>query len=289
MPLTSRTRLAKRKHEILEVRKENHTSTSKKHDKRCLENDKESGKETLLMQLKSVQEKYDVLLKENTELKEKVKSMEVIKQQKKLTTCVESQTEWEFQEFPCQYCVYLASCVEELNWHLENDHDMEEQEESEVPSPNTCKICGKKNKNKGELMSHRKNRHPEKIRTCKFYLKGKCDFPESVCWFRHNSSDNSTSTPLSLTEYRCGFCDELFQIKSDFMKHRRKSHEEYVPECRDYSESCCIYGTDACWFKHGEESKKNLENESPDMMARLFNMMEEFSERMKIFESQLYN
>ena len=73
------------------------------------------------------------------------------------------------------------------------------------------------------------------------------------------------------------------------MKHRRKSHDEYVPECRDYLESCCIFGTDACWFKHGEESKKNLENESADMISRLFNMMEEFSERMKIFESQLYN
>ena len=30
---------------------------------------------------------------------------------------IESQTESEFQEYPCNYCIYVASCLDELNLH----------------------------------------------------------------------------------------------------------------------------------------------------------------------------
>ena len=51
MTLTNKTRLAKGKLEIQEIRKENNTATSKKHDKRCLGIDKNTGKDDLVIAL----------------------------------------------------------------------------------------------------------------------------------------------------------------------------------------------------------------------------------------------
>ena len=44
MALIAKTRLAKRKYEMQNTRKENQTETSKKHDKRCIVNPKENSK-----------------------------------------------------------------------------------------------------------------------------------------------------------------------------------------------------------------------------------------------------
>ena len=101
----------------------------------------------------------------------------------------------------------------------------------------------------------------------------------------HNSCDGKTSTTQTLTQYNCGICGKTFQTKSDFMKHRRKDHSDKVPECRDHKNDCCRFQKETCWFKHEEK----LEIKSPDMVERLFNMMEKFSERMEMMESQLYN
>ena len=39
---------------------------------------------------------------------------------------IESQTESEFQDYHCQHCIYVASCIDELDWHIENAHADEE-------------------------------------------------------------------------------------------------------------------------------------------------------------------
>ena len=67
MPLVNKTRLAKRKLEVQEVRKEKQALTSKKHDKRCLTNGENSVKDALLTQLKALQGKIDKLEKEKNE------------------------------------------------------------------------------------------------------------------------------------------------------------------------------------------------------------------------------
>ena len=67
MPLVNKTRLAKRNLEVQEVRKEKQTLTSKKHDKKCLTNGENSGKDALLTQLKALQGKIYKLEKEKNE------------------------------------------------------------------------------------------------------------------------------------------------------------------------------------------------------------------------------
>ena len=294
MTLVNRTRLAKRKLEIQEVRKENQTLTSKKHDKRCLENSKNSEKDNLMLQLKDLQNKYDNLEKEQNEsmllieeLKKTIAAMKVETQVEKVQNSIESQTESEFQNFSCQDCVYVASCIDELDWHLENEHNYDKPDESEIPNPYSCNICGKRNNNNGELMSHRKNIHPETIRTCKYFIMGRCDFPESVCWFMHTIG-STTSAPQTLNEYKCGLCDKVFKIKSDFMNHRRRTHKEFVAVCKDNINACCRFDADACWFKH-EDTKEIPNVQSTDLITRLFQMMEKFTERMEQMENHLNN
>ena len=53
-------------------------------------------------------------------MKIKIKAKEVEK------NSIESQTESEFQDYYCQHCIYVASCVDELEWHIENAHADEE-------------------------------------------------------------------------------------------------------------------------------------------------------------------
>ena len=269
MVITSKTRLGKRKLETNE------------------------GKETK-RDVKSLQEMYDKVVDENKKnlqtiekLKAKVAKLEM-KGIEKVKIAAETQTEHEFIEIPCNECVYMASCQEELNFHLENDHDQEESEEPEIPDPNTCNVCGKRNKNKGELLSHRKTRHPETVRTCKFFLQGKCDFPESVCWFLHTKTSTGSS-PQTLKSYKCGICNSDFPCKTNFMKHRKREHGEFVATCRENTKGCCTYDPDTCWFKHTDYLNENHNIESSDMIKRMFEMMENFTERISEMENQIYN
>ena len=72
MTLTSKTRLGKRKLEMKEVRKENHTATSRKHDKKCFEPKKSLESKPNKSPLEVLQGKYDALEIENNKNIEKI-------------------------------------------------------------------------------------------------------------------------------------------------------------------------------------------------------------------------
>ena len=76
---------------------------------------------------------------------------------------IESQTESEFQDYYCQHCIYVASCVDELDWHIKNAHTDEGPSDIDLQKPYSCNICAKKNANKGQLMSHIRTIHPETV------------------------------------------------------------------------------------------------------------------------------
>ena len=89
MALIAKTRLAKRKHEIQNTRKENQTVTSKKHDKRCIVNPKDNSThnepnravtnedlERIKDKLKLTNELNDALLEEVKENEEAIKILQ---------------------------------------------------------------------------------------------------------------------------------------------------------------------------------------------------------------------
>jgi hypothetical protein len=117
----------------------------------------------------------------------------------------ESQTEYEFQDIPCKDCIYVASCAEELDFHIRYAHYDEDDSETVSQSPYNCTICGRRNSNWGELRSHLKMMHPETVRPCKFVLLEKCFFSKNVCWFIHTKPD-TTFSQQTLKEYKSCIC-----------------------------------------------------------------------------------
>ena len=107
-------------------------------------------------------------------------------------------------------------------------------------------------------MNHRKKAHKDQVSQCIFFMEGKCTFGDE-CWYSHKTDSSKT-----LTEYKCKICEEVFKIKSEFMKHRRHAHVESVPLCRDASNGSCQFGKVKCWFNHQEEEipngNRNMEN-----------------------------
>ena len=96
---------------------------------------------------------------------------------------------------------------------------------------------------------------------------GRCDFPESVCWFMHTIG-STTSAPQALKEYlKCGLCHKVFQIKSDLMNHRRRNHKEFVAVCKyNINAHAADFNADACWFKH-DDAKEIPDVQSTDLMT----------------------
>ena len=62
-------------------------------------------------------------------------------------------------------------------------------------------------------MIHIRTMHPETVKTCKFFINGKCDFPDNVCWFMHTKISTSSS-PQMLKQFKCGFCEMTFPEKA---------------------------------------------------------------------------
>jgi DNA-directed RNA polymerase subunit RPC12/RpoP len=178
-----------------------------------------------------------------------------------------------------------------LDFHIENayyDDDDDGPSETFSQSPYNCNICGRRNSNWGDLRSHLKMMHPESVRPCKFFLLGKCDFPENICWFMH-TKPSTTSSPQTLTEYKCGICEKTFHQKTDFMNHRKQEHVQFVPECKEYVNGACRFEKNGCWFRHCEveSAQAKMKEDEPSMMDRLFKMMEQFTERINNIENQL--
>ena len=74
------------------------------------------------------------------------------------------------------------------------------------------------------------------------------------------------------------------------MEHRKMHHIKNVAPCRDGRQ--CTIGQEKCWYKHSE----NIENEiifeenaqSNEIIERVFGMLEEYAERIKLLENQNY-
>ena len=48
-----------------------------------------------------------------------------------------------------------------------------------------CYNCSESFNNKGEMMMHKKRKHPSSVRYCNLYLDDKCRFNDQSCWYRH--------------------------------------------------------------------------------------------------------
>ena len=106
-----------------------------------------------------------------------------------------------------------------------------------------CTKCEQQFSSKWNLNNHIRDSH-EKSKVCQFYNRGKCNFPETVCWDIHKKED--TVNPTTKDHLECHTCRNVFNSKHLLMMHRLNEHPEKIKPCRD-QESCT---RQVCWYKH---------------------------------------
>ena len=287
MTLTSKTRLGKRKLEMKEVRKENHTATSKKHDKNCLEPKKTSASSHLKSPLEALQFKYDVLDIENKKnveeigiLKQKIKLMEENQigskkpDQKSIGVQTVEFTKTEEMLF-CAECEYPAEDGYDLGEHMVEYHSESSHKKL------SCHYCDDSFDNKNSLMKHRKEIHADKVQPCIFFSVGTCHYGDALCWFNHEKTCSEVFQKVS--QLICRICNKEYKTRSDFMNHRKNEHTEGVPMCRNYLNGSCEYVS--CWFRHLEAAAKHKDViEEENITEKLVNMMEKLAQRLSMLE-----
>ena len=98
------------------------------------------NKNELIVQYKALEKSYEELFKENENNMQRIKVLEM-----QLTPTVsksqecQTKNETEYVEISCTECIFLASCEDELNYHMGEEHDKDfiSYFESEFP----CSVC----------------------------------------------------------------------------------------------------------------------------------------------------
>ena len=273
-----------------------------------------TGKVPIASQLKTLMEAHELLKKENSDNLKEIDNLKLQvallvhskslktdpKESKETQTpeqeiiamkCSESQeSQTDFNEnFRCNVCEFYSKTEEDLRLHIENQHRSVNPEHTRHP----CNICGQKFTMKWELMVHRKEKHSSALKTCTFYLEGNCAF-NTECWFRHPKTNEiqSTTLPKTLKEFKCGICGVKFNRKKDFMKHRKEEHYDNISDCIENKNGACRFNSE-CWYKHKvvitkDENQSEVDGiKTPDLIERLFKMMEAFAERMVHIENKM--
>ena len=347
MVLTSKTRLGKRKLEIKEVRKENQVIASKKHDKKCFAEvdtkkatsairkpqiksemdltkelndallEEVHNNEEAIAILEGKEKKYLESIKSLEERVEKLRKMSSPKSYRDLGTQTSIDTENCESQIPCRLCIYVATCEEELNWHMDNDHDIKidmyfedfpceicgkwcrseadltyHLTKHEFDSPTCesqslnnenvileCNFCDLKFGTNRDLMVHKKKEHREKVRICWNYSTGKCEFGDNACWFLHTDASKSG-------EVDCSICGKLFPNINHLLNHKKKDHVISVEQCKNERSSSCKYGAQNCWYQHNLKTNNEGNDVNKEVIEKLFKMMEQFTERIINLENQ---
>ena len=201
-----------------------------KPNKRIVTENKPPLKSELVAQLKALQKEHDTLEHEHENnlcnfrnLEEKVSKLPKLSLD---TRSVGTQTFSTEIRICCNICIYVATCEEELNWHMGESHD--QPDDSYFDKDFYCDICSKWFDQESDMIDHRKQHHVV----------------------------NTDSDRLN-----CNFCEEKFSTKKHLMKHKKTMHMEKVSICWRFVSGTCIFGDQNCWFIHSKSSN-NLEAEN---------------------------
>ena len=152
----------------------------------------------------------------------------------------------------CRKCDYQAEDGYDLDGHFWSEHDEEESAQF------SCKFCGEYFETLNDLMKHKKLKHIEKVSFCRNFSTNSCMYGDKNCWFVHEEEPEPVDT------YRCNFCEMEFNSPPAFLRHRKKYHEQNVPNCNKFVSGDCIFGSEKCWFKHKIDSESTQDKEIED-------------------------
>ena len=172
--------------------------------------------------------------------------------------------------FLCDDCDFQATTGLILKKHmLQAHHKPSELVLNDLGSFLKCRDCENEFTSKPDLMDHRRDIHTDSRRKCKYKREDNCRYPDSVCWYSHNTQHK---TPETNNEggFKCHTCENRYSSKSQLMSHRKIHHPETLPWCKDGDR--CTFGKEECRFRHEEHQgqkepvpevwKRNYVNES---------------------------
>ena len=229
-------------------------------------------KNELMVKYKALEEKLENLVKENERNIQEIARLEKEKFPK-ISKDQESQTknDTDFVEISCTECIFLASCEDELNWHMGEDHgkDYISYFDSDYP----CSVCDRWCKFEKDLNRHMKVYHAKRVKFFSFECN-MCD--ESLGnkdeLMKHNEIEHTESMNISQSEQintgdslvSCSLCDDKFKTRRSLMVHKKREHTEKVAICWNFSTGNCEFGDENCWFLHTGRSEYKFECTSCD-------------------------
>ena len=106
-----------------------------------------------------------------------------------------------------------------------------------------------------------------------------CDYPaDDLVDLGEHMYEFHTENPFC--HISCFYCDENFKNENNLMKHRKLVHEEKVKDCNLFMEGICPFG-DECWYKHQENSRKQIPEYKCRICQKTFNSKVEFMKHRK--------
>ena len=209
-------------------------------------------KNELMTEYKALEKKHEELQVENEKLREKLAVLEKGGTRSIATVEQECQTkpDSKYVEISCTECIFIASCEDELNYHMGDEHNKDFISYFETDYP--CSVCDRWCRSQKDLNHHMKIYHGKRVKFCSIECKpcdriiGKDENERE----RKDSMDMSIEVQESKHTYTCSICKENFKSKSELMKHRKKEHLEKVKICWNFESSKCQFAEDMCWFRH---------------------------------------
>ena len=204
-------------------------------------------KNELMTEYKALEKKHEELMVENNKLREKLEVLEKGGTKTKATVEQECQTKpnSQYVEISCTECIFLASCEDELNYHMGEEHNKDFISYFETDFP--CSVCDRWCKSEKDLNHHMKIYHGKRVKFCSVECKP-CD---KMIGKDERETEQKDSMDISYT-YICNICKDNFESKNDLMKHRKKEHVQKVNICWNFISSKCQYVEDLCWFRHNK-------------------------------------
>ena len=277
-------------------------------------------KADILKEFKIIQKLNEALEEENKKnldtiviLERKIQFLQTKKSESSLKSS-DSQTSTDVVQIPCNICIFVATCEEQLNWHMGEDHDLPtdsyfetdyacdicgkwcrsasdlilHQKKHEIITIDkviSCNICEEKFETIGKMMIHKKGQHTEKVSTCWKYADGKCELGDNLCWFVHSEASNESDFP----GIQCNTCEKAFHSQDALMKHKKAEHVTTVKPCKNAFNNTCWYGDQKCWFRHDLlANNENIEcSKNSELTDKIFKMMGKCTHRSIEIENHI--
>ena len=84
----------------------------------------------------------------------------------------------------------------------------------------------------------------------------------------HIVKKHKAEADVSNESIPCNFCENIFQGKKEFMKHKKLKHDDKVSKCWNHSTGTCSYGDIECWFIHTDTDQVS----APEFNCKLCNV-----------------